>query len=139
MSETSKHTVEGGCLCGRVRYRAVGSPFNLTNCHCIICRRASGAAFVSWASFRSSGFTFVNCEPAGFKSSPKAVRTFCPNCGTPLTFQLLKKLDEIDVTICSLDNPEALAPKDHTWTIRRLSWVKLADGLPSYEQDRDSH
>ncbi len=44
--------------------------------------------------------------------------------------------DEIDVTLCSLDNPEAVLPKDHTRTSSRLPWVKLADGLPSYRESR---
>jgi hypothetical protein len=43
---------------------------------------------------------------------------------------------EIDVTLCSLDNPEAVLPKDHTWTRSSLSWIKLADGLPSYRESR---
>jgi len=40
-------SVEGGCLCGGVRFaieRAVG-PFEL--CHCTRCRKASGSAFVA--------------------------------------------------------------------------------------------
>jgi len=35
-----------------------------------------------------------------------------------------------------LDNPEAVLPKDHTWTSSKLTWVRLADGLPSYRESR---
>jgi len=123
---------EGGCLCGAVRYRASETPYDVTHCHCVLCRRASGAPFVSWASFRSAHFSFTIGEPVRFASSARAVRTFCNRCGTPLTFQLHEKADEIDVTICSMDDPERVIPQDHTWTRSQLSWIKLADGLPGY-------
>ena len=44
--------------------------------------------------------------------------------------------DEIDVTTCSLDDPERLPPEDHTRTSSKLGWVKLADGLPEYREAR---
>jgi hypothetical protein len=128
--------IEGGCLCGAVRYRAGGTPYNLTHCHCTICRRASAAAFVPWATFRARDFTFTAGTPGRFASSARAVRTFCSRCGSPLTFQLDETPEEIDVTICSLDHPERVAPVDHTWTHSQLPWIKLADGLPCYAENR---
>jgi hypothetical protein len=65
------------------------------------------------------------------------VRTFCPQCGTQLTFEHEDFADEIDVTTCSLDNPEALPPTDHTWTRSKLNWIELADVLPQYAKRRD--
>jgi hypothetical protein len=132
----SEEIIEGGCLCGAVRYRASGTPSDVTHCHCTLCRRASGAPFVSWASFRSARFSFTTGEPARFASSARAVRTVCNHCGTPLTFQLYEKVDQIDVTICSMDDPERVTPQDHTWTRSQLSWIKLADELPRYATTR---
>jgi hypothetical protein len=45
-------------------------------------------------------------------------------------------LDEIDVTTCSLDDPDGLPPRDHTRTSSKLSWVELADQLPEYKESR---
>jgi hypothetical protein len=53
-----------------------------------------------------------------------------------LTCELDDFPEEIDVTICSLDQPEAVPPKDHTRSSSQLKWVKLADGLPSYQESR---
>jgi hypothetical protein len=44
----------GGCFCGAIRYEVAGAPFHETNCHCSICRRTAGAAFVTWFSVRSA-------------------------------------------------------------------------------------
>lgn len=135
MSEESKKTslvVEGGCLCGRVRYRASGIPRGNTICHCATCRRASGAPLVAWTSFATDSFAFTSDAPAIYASSPGIERGFCPRCGTPLTYRRLEEAGNIDVTVATLDDPEAIPPEDHTWVQSRLSWIKLSDGLPTY-------
>ncbi|HEV7266905.1 MAG TPA: GFA family protein [Falsiroseomonas sp.] len=127
----------GGCLCGAVRYEADGTPFHETVCHCSMCRRASGAPMVGWFTVRRQGLRFVGGAPARYASSARAERSFCQRCGTPLTFESRDFPDEVDVTIASLDNPEAVRPRDHTRTGTQLGWVKLADGLTRYTDLRD--
>ena len=39
--------LEGGCLCGAVRYR-VGGKTRVTHCHCLHCRKLGGAPYVTW-------------------------------------------------------------------------------------------
>jgi len=126
----------GGCFCGAIRYRAGGDPHHLTNCHCAICRRIAGAPFVTWFSVRRTEFTFVRGTPIRFKSSPKAVRCFCPDCGSQLTFEHDDSPDEIDITTCSLDDPNVLPPEDHTHVSSKLAWVELGDGLPAFGEAR---
>ena len=124
--------VSGNCFCGYIRYEAGGTPFSETNCHCSICRRTSGAPFVSWFSVPVSEFRVIAGEPSSFRSSEHGTRTFCPRCGTPLTFTSTRSAAELDITTCSLENPEALPPKDHTRTSAMLGWLKLADELPEF-------
>lgn len=108
--------LKGGCFCGDIRYEAGGTPFHLTNCHCSICHRTTGAPFVAWFSVPRSGFRFVQGTPTQFRSTLKGMRSFCPRCGTQLTFEHDDASDEIDVTTCSLDEPERLPPEDQTRT-----------------------
>ena len=129
--------LRGGCFCGAIRYEAAGAPFHETICHCSICRRTTGAPFVAWFSVRRSDFRLVQGSPARFRSSEKATRTFCPRCGAQLTFETADFADEIDVSIGSLDEPERVLPKDHTFASSKLTWVKLADGLPEYREARE--
>jgi hypothetical protein len=129
--------LHGGCFCGYVRYEASGIPFCETNCHCSICRRSSGAPFVAWFSVQRAAFLFTAGEPASIRSSEHATRTFCPRCGTPLTFASDSAPEEVDVTQCSLDQPEAVPPKDHTYVRSKLPWVTLCDDLPTYPAQRN--
>lgn len=124
----------GGCFCGAIRYETADVPFHQTNCHCSICRRTTGAPFVTWFSVPKAGFRFVQGTPTRFRSSTKATRGFCGHCGTQLTFEFDDAPDEIDVTTCSLDDPERWPPVDHTYTGSQLAWIKLADGLPEYPE-----
>jgi hypothetical protein len=126
----------GGCFCGRIRYEVTGTPFHETNCHCAICRRTTGAPFVTWFSVRPSEFRLVTGDPARFRSSGKATRSFCSHCGTQLTFQSDDHPDEIDVTTGSLDHPETLPPRDHTYTSSKLPWIRISDGLAQYAHAR---
>lgn len=124
--------IEGGCLCGAVRYRVTGQPVALTLCHCRSCRLASGAPSVAWAVFRSSDFAFLSGEPVSFNSSPSVVRTFCGRCGTPLTYQRALWPDTVDVTTVTLDAANEFPPAKEIWTEQKLSWECLNEDLPHY-------
>lgn len=128
--------LKGGCYCGQIRYEAKAPYFNETNCHCSICRRTSGAPFVTWFSVKRTHFNFVIGEPTRFRSTENGQRTFCSKCGTQLTFEHKNFPDEIDITVCSLDEPNTLPPKDHTRARSMLKWVELADSLPMYADGR---
>ena len=114
--------LRGGCLCGAIRYEARGAAYHRTVCHCSICRRSAGAPMVAWFSVKLADFAFTAGQPASYRSSDKAQRSCCPACGTQLTFKLDAE-DEIDVTVCSLDDPEAVPPDDHTYVASQLGWV----------------
>lgn len=128
---------EGGCFCGAIRYEAEGDPGVVTHCHCLHCRRTSGAPFVTWVEFPAERFSFTRGTPQSFESRPGVTRTFCPSCGTPLTYRLAETPGTVDLVACSLDDPGGVTPQDHVFFDRRISWVRPADGLPTYPGRRD--
>jgi len=126
----------GECFCGNVRYEADAQAFDETVCHCSFCRRIAGAIAVAWFSIPRSALRFVSGTPVSFQSSARVTRRFCRDCGTPLTFEMEDRPDEVDVTTCSLEDPETMPPKDHTQAASKLAWVHLSDGLPVYPEWR---
>jgi len=135
MTETKSH--EGGCQCGRIRYRVSGTPSNTCNCHCSQCRMAAGAAFVTWSEFPAEAVTFTKERPQFYRSSDAAERGFCPACGTSLTFCYLDGA-AIDIATATLDDPNTLPPQENIWTRSKLAWVTLEDDLPQYPEERGS-
>ncbi len=115
---------EGGCMCGRIRYKLTCEPIYATMCHCSDCRRACGAQAVAWVTVPDKHFSFTKGQPQRYQSSPKAERTFCPTCGTSLTYRNEERDDETDVTTGSLDNPEQFPPTQDYYCRDRLSWVE---------------
>ena len=130
-------THEGGCQCGKIRYRISGAPSKTTNCHCIQCRMAAGAPYVTWTEFPAEAVTFTNERPQFYRSSDAAERGFCPACGTALTFCYLDG-DTIDIATATLDDPGIFPPEDHLWMESKIDWVEINDGLPQYPRERGS-
>lgn len=123
---------QGGCLCGRVRYRATAEPHRPHYCHCRMCQRAVGAPLPAWVNFHHGGFAFTAGEPTYYRSSPDLRRGFCPTCGTSIC-TIADDDAYVCVTIASLDAPERIAPAFHMWTSAQLPWLRVDDGLPRSE------
>jgi hypothetical protein len=119
----------GGCLCGAVRYAVAGEPIDAGFCHCRLCQRQSGAPVVAWATFPRAAVTFTG-PAAAFRATPAATRTFCPKCGTNLAFAA-DGTGRVDLTLASLDDPDAWPPEYHIWTASKRPWLHLADRLPA--------
>jgi len=49
--------LEGGCACGRVRYRVEKAPLIVHCCHCTVCQRETGSAFALNAVIESPNVT----------------------------------------------------------------------------------
>ena len=128
-----KLSIEGGCLCGAVRYRISAEPRSADYCHCRMCRRAAGAP-VACLTVADAAFAWTKGEPAVYRSSAAAERLFCSACGTQLA--LRDEPDHLDVTLASLDDPDAVRPSYHIWTASRIGWFDTADDLPRYPQNR---
>ncbi len=127
-------SLAGGCLCAALRYEVRGEPITVALCHCSMCRRSAGAPLVAWAMFARDALVFVEGKPAIYRSSPGVERGFCGTCGTQLIFRAEFLPDLVDLTVASLDEPQALAPRMHIWDKSRLPWIAVSDALPRHPE-----
>ena len=128
--------LKGGCFCGKVRYEAEGQPWHATACHCSICRRTSAAPFVAWFTVKPSAFRIVAGEPARFRSSEHATRTFCPSCGTPLTFEWSKQV--IELSIGSFDRAAEIRPSIQMAVEHAMPWIGDLAALPTKDPEEEA-
>jgi hypothetical protein len=119
----------GGCLCGDVRFEALGLPDRTGLCHCLDCRKHHGALFYAAAIFPETAVT-VKGETREY-----AGRCFCPRCGSSV---FARAAGEIELNLGSLDAPDQFKPTYECWTIRRESWLPRFPFLKRYAGDRES-
>ncbi len=122
----------GRCLCGLVRFVARGEPNWVAHCHCESCRRATSAAFATYAGYARAAVAWVDQAPSSYRSSPGVTRSFCPRCGSPISYESERWPDEIHLFAASFEAPAHFKPQAHVFTEEQLGWVHLADGLPRY-------
>lgn len=127
MSGAPENPVAGGCLCGGVRYRIDVVPTKAAYCHCRMCQRATGAALVAWVSAPESAFRVTQGALKEHRSSERATRGFCPDCGTQITFRHDAYRDLIDVTTATLDTPDAFPPTYQIHVESRPGFLKGFD------------
>jgi len=132
ISEVQERDMEGGCLCGAVRYAIAGKPISSGICHCETCRRTGSAPALPFVGVSSAGFRFTRGRPVDYASSSGVIRSFCGRCGSPLTYRRSDAPDELDVMTVSLDNPAAVAPTFHVWVSEALPWDRFGGDLPAY-------
>ena len=130
--------IEGGCLCGGVRYRLHARPKQGSDCHCEDCRRASAAAYVTWCSVPTEALEILSGELRRVLHANR-LRSFASCCGTPLFIQNDVASKCIDVTVASLDNPKPFPPEAAIWTEDKLPWVPLDPSRPAFRRSRDEN
>jgi hypothetical protein len=119
---------EGRCLCGGIRFRAVGRPKWILWCHCESCRRHSGAPASVFVSFADDAVTITSGAITKYNSSPGVERGFCAQCGSTLTCSNEKLPNEAHFHIGAFERAADLAPTGELFTDERLPWVDSRSG-----------
>ncbi|MDU8946350.1 GFA family protein [Ovoidimarina sediminis] len=120
--------MEGGCLCGAVRYRAFGPARMTFLCHCRDCQHHSGSGnlplmVIAKKTFSVEGTTSY-FESVG-DSGRKVCRHFCPTCGSSLYAEAQALPDHVTITAGTLDNPKLYTPAKSIHVGSRVHWDHL--------------
>lgn len=121
----------GRCLCGNVTFEVDPPVLACVNCHCESCRRQCSAPMVTYLGVQDGAWRWTGVRPKVFRSSPHVERTFCDQCGTPISFRSNKLSSTMHFYVAAMEHPEALRPVLHVAIEEKLPWLELADDLPS--------
>jgi len=126
--------LEGGCACGLVRYRLDEMPYDTGWCHCRVCQRVSGSGGMVFTTVHLDRYRIIagDRHVGSFASTDFGSRSFCRECGSPLTIHVRHQPDEIDIAAGTLDDPEAVAPAFHIYAAKAPSWMPMMAFLPRY-------
>lgn len=124
----------GGCNCGKVRMEIRGEPVRVGLCHCLTCRKETGAPFMAFAVWDKSQVSVAG-ETASWTAATDH-RHFCPACGSAL-FGTHDEDDEVEVRLGALDAaPSGLTPDYELWTPRRERWLIPVAGSAQHPGNR---
>ena len=124
----------GGCLCGAVRFEVTPPTKWCAHCHCSLCRRAHGAAFVTWIGVEKTCFMVVSgTEHIGWhQSTSEARRGLCKLCGSTMLFEGERWPDEVHIALANMEGPIDRSPQAHVFFDRHVDWVEICDDLPHF-------
>lgn len=129
-------TLEGGCLCGALRYRVAGAPFDVDYCHCRMCQKSTGAPVGVWMDFRKEQVEWLAGEPREYASSDTVRRGFCATCGSTISFRDTGYRQFYTLAMVSLDDPDVFQPNYHIHTRSQPRWFTIDDELESHAGSR---
>jgi len=127
--------IEGGCLCGKVRYSADAEPVFVGMCHCSSCQRGSGSAFNIVVALPKPAVsvqgTLATFEGRG-DSGKATYRRFCPMCASPIASEAEVMPDVVMIPAGTLDDTSWVKPTMQIYCDSAEPWVKLEGDLQRF-------
>ena len=127
-------TIKGACLCGKVRYEISGNLFDVSHCHCSMCRRQHGAAFATYADIDPDDFRWTSGEDLVkiYEPPPGGGWCFCRECGSSLAGTDQGKITSI--TLATVAGDPGIKPESHIFVGSKASWHEITDDLPQFDK-----
>ena len=124
--------MQGGCLCGAVRFTVTAPSLFCGHCHCSMCRRNHGAAYVTWFAVMRSQLSIESGldQLTRYESSEHGSRSFCARCGSSLFCVSTRLPDVVDIPLANMEAAIDRIPESHVYFDDRASWTIVGDALP---------
>jgi hypothetical protein len=120
--------IEGGCLCGKVRYSAEAEPAFVAVCHCKNCQKQAGTAFSIVVAIPKPALsmqgTVKTFNDRGDSGKP-VYRRFCPECGSPILSEANALPGVAIIKAGTLDDTSWLKPGMEIFCDSAQPWVNL--------------
>ena len=116
---------EGGCRCGKVRFRVKSEPLLTAACHCTGCQRMTASAFSLTETYPDETFEIINGEPVlGGLHNPEQAHHHCNWCKSWLFTKVpIPGMPLVNVRATMFDDHAAFAPFVEYWTKEKLPWA----------------
>jgi hypothetical protein len=125
--------IRGSCLCRTVAYAVAGRPGPMWHCHCVSCRKLSGAAFATHMAALAADFTWLcgQASIAHYALSSTPTRSFCGQCGAVVPYAACDGRRVI-LPAGGLADAPGVRPCAHVWVAAQAPWHTITDALPRF-------
>jgi hypothetical protein len=131
--------LQGGCLCGTVRYE-ITAPFLFAGyCHCTHCQRRTGTGSSANARVPREGLRLLaGQEQLRSYQPPTGVpKLFCETCGSALFSGDLSADPQVAVRLGTLDRDPGIRPQFRQFVDSAAPWEPIPeDGLVRHPRSR---
>lgn len=132
MTESQDKVIEGGCVCGAVRYRVAGALAGVIACHCRQCRRMSGHYYAATAASQEAFELLETSGLAWYGSSATSRRGFCRVCGSSLFFDHGPG-EPIGIAAGSLDDEKDLKLAAHIYVDEAGGYYRIPEDAEQFD------
>jgi len=124
--------IRGSCACAGIRFE-IDEVRSLTHCHCVNCRKLTGASFATYAHVDKAKFRLLAGDDlmTRYESAPRSFRAFCRVCGSLAPGQA-PYLPTVSVPAGLLDDDPLVRPRLHVFTSSKAPWWEINDELPQH-------
>jgi hypothetical protein len=122
--------LEGGCLCGKVRYSGEAEPIFVGICHCSTCQKGSGTAFNTVVAVPKPAIALtgaVSTYEGRGDTGNATYRRFCPACGSPVQVEAAVMADVVMIPVGTLDDASSVKPVMQIYCDSARPWALLND------------
>jgi len=126
--DTLPDTVTGRCYCGACSISA-GQVLTAAYCHCIDCRRWTGAAVAGFAVVAAQTITLPE-KATLLETNTGVQRWTCMDCGSPLAAAFDYLPEQVYLPLGIVDQATDIPPRLHAHADAMLPWLNISDALP---------
>lgn len=117
--------MDGGCRCGKVRFRIDGPPLLTMVCHCRGCQRMTASAYSTTVMAWSDSFAVIKGEPEIGGLHADRSRHHCGWCKSWLFTQIEPQMGFVNVRATMLDDPAWFVPFIENYLGEALPWARV--------------
>lgn len=132
--------IEGGCYCGRIKYRAEADPEKVEICHCSDCQTLSGSAYRTAVPVEADSFELLCGTPSLYQKTAEdgsiRLQAFCPDCGSPLYSAPPEgERGYFGIRVGTTRQRDMLIPKNQYWFRSAQPWTQDLSNMARVEKE----
>ena len=123
---------EGGCRCGRVRFKVTAPPMLTMACHCVGCQRMTGGPYSVSEMFPGGAFEVTAGEPVIGGLHGEIEHYHCGWCMSWVFTRPPTPMPMVNVRATMMDDAAGFEPFVEICAAEMLPWAKIPIAARSY-------
>ena len=130
--------IDGGCLCGAIRFEAEIDPLTVGICHCSDCQNLSGSPYRAMVPAHADAFKLYGTPAIYVKvaeSGTRRAQAFCPICGSSIYASAPENPLTYSIRIGAIRQRHELgAPIRQIWCSSAIPWALSLNDVPKFDR-----